>query len=134
LTEAAEFYLHDPVVEAPIEFFHSLLAAIREGASTTLWEIIEQDPAHYVKLDAEGRAAEPPDFVATHLRTLLESGAECAACRWQNLCAGYFKQPDPAYSCAGIRQLLARFGEAAEEIARDLAACGEAAPPASTAP
>jgi hypothetical protein len=26
LTEAAHFYLHDPMVETPVEFFHSLLA------------------------------------------------------------------------------------------------------------
>jgi hypothetical protein len=123
LEEAVQFYLHDPAVEAPIDFFHSLLAALREGASTTLWEIMEQDPGLYVNLDAERRPAVPMDFVETHLQALLASGAECAACRWQSLCAGYFKRPDPAYSCAGIKQVLARLDMAAEEISRDLAVC-----------
>lgn len=125
LTEASEFYLHDPAVEAPIEFFHSLLAAFREGAPTTLWEILEQDPAGYIETDASGRSVLPPDFVATHLRILLDSGAQCVACPWQNLCAGYFKRPDPAYFCAGIQRLFVRFEDAADEINRDLAACAE---------
>lgn len=135
LTEAANFYLHDPVVEAPIEFFHSLLAAIREGATTTLWEILEQDSASYVKLDFDGSASSPRDFVATHLAGLLANGAECATCRWQTLCAGYFKWPDSSYRCAGVQQLLAKFDEAAEEIGRDLAELEPASlRPATTEP
>ena len=34
LTEAAHFYLHDPMVETPVEFFHSLLAAFAEPGPT----------------------------------------------------------------------------------------------------
>jgi hypothetical protein len=134
LGEAAEFYLHDPAVEAPIEFFHSLLAALREGAPVTLWEILEHDPGIYAPAEGDARASLPADFVTTHLASLLERGAECATCPWQNLCAGYFKWPDPTYSCTGIRQLLGRFETAAEEISRDLAACPEADPAASPAP
>jgi hypothetical protein len=122
LTEAVDFYLHDPAVDAPIEFFHSLLAALHASTSATLWDILEQDPAIFARLDDDGHARAPSDFVATHLRGLLERHAECEACRWQGVCAGFFKLPDPAYSCEGVKHLLARLDTAAKEIERDLAA------------
>jgi hypothetical protein len=59
--------------------------------------------------------------VETRLARLVDEGAECAACRWQTLCAGYFKWPDPAYDCAGVKRLFALIESAADEIGRDLA-------------
>ena len=44
LTEAAHFYLHDPIVETPVEFFHSLLAAFRGAGTETIWTMLEEDP------------------------------------------------------------------------------------------
>ncbi len=121
LTEAAHFYLHDPMVETPVEFFHSLLAAFRGTGDGTLWRFLEEDPAVFSHRDAAGRALHAPDFVESHHARLLADGAECATCRWQPVCAGYFKWPDPAYACAGVKQLLATLEAAAEEIGRDLA-------------
>ncbi|HSI15810.1 MAG TPA: hypothetical protein VK961_27430 [Chthoniobacter sp.] len=121
LTEAAHFYLRDPMVETPVEFFHSLLAAFRGMGDGTLWRFLEEDPAIFSRRDAAGRALHAPDFVETHLARLLEDGAECVACRWQPVCAGYFKSPDPTYACAGVKQLFAMLEAAAEEIGRDLA-------------
>jgi hypothetical protein len=128
LTEAADFYLHHSAVEAPIEPFHTLLVMQRDTASTrTLWEILERDPASFEELDAEGRARWPRDFVAQHINGLVGRGAECAACRWQDVCAGYFKWPDPSYSCTGVQRLFAHLEGAAEEIGRDLAGLEPAA-------
>ena len=121
LTEAAHFYLRDPMVETPVEFFHSLLAAFRGMGDGTLWRFLEEDPAVFSHRNAAGRAVHAPDFVATHLARLLNDGAECATCRWQPICAGYFKWPDPTYDCAGVKQLFATLEAAAEEIGRDLA-------------
>jgi hypothetical protein len=129
LLEAADFYLHDTLVDAPIEFFHTLLATLRGSATTTLWEILEQDPATFAQLDTSGQPSAPRDFVATHLRELIERQAECTACRWQTVCAGYFKWPDATYSCAGVKDLIAYLHAAAEEIEQDLAACEEPATP-----
>lgn len=117
LTEAARFYLHDPMVEMPVEFFHSLLAALRGTETGTLWMMLEEDPMVFARAEAQ----RPRDFVKTHLARLTEQGAECAACRWQKVCAGYFKWPDPAYTCAGVKQLFATIESAADEIGRDLA-------------
>lgn len=121
LIEAAQFYLHDPMVEAPVEFFHSVLAAFREMGEGTLWTFLEQDPAVFSHGDAMGTALHAPDFVETHFAGLLNAGAECATCRWQSLCVGYFKWPDAAYACAGVKRLFAVLESAADEIARDLA-------------
>jgi hypothetical protein len=129
LTEAAQFYLHDPMVEAPIEPFHSLLAAFRRADDGTLSAFLEQDPAVFSRRDADGLSIQPRDFIEIHLARLLDDGAECTTCRWQPVCAGYFKWPDAAYACAGVKELFATIESAAEEISRDLT--GQETPSAS---
>ncbi len=109
LHAAAEFYLRDPMVEVPVEFFHSLLAVFFESETGTLWDFLEQDP------DSSG-----DDSVETHLARIIASGGECATCRWQSVCAGYFKHPDPTYDCAGVKQLFFALESAADEIKHDL--------------
>lgn len=121
LDVAARFYLRDPMVEAPVEFFHSVLAAFRGMGEGTLWMFLEEDPSVYPQRDASGHALHASDFVETHLARLLRDGAECTTCRWQSLCAGYFKWPDPGYACGGVKQLFALLESAADEITRDLA-------------
>jgi hypothetical protein len=132
LTEALKLYLHGPMVEMPVEFFHSLLATVCGADPGSLWMILEEDPAAFLHYDAEGRpelprsggfrSAEvyPEAFVEHHLKSLVEQGAECATCPWQQACRGYFKWPDPAYSCGGVKQLFSIIEAAANEIERDL--------------
>lgn len=120
LMEAAHFYLHDPMVEAPIEFFHSVLGNFRGFGTGTLWSFLEQDPAFNSRRDATGRPLQEPDFVETHLAHLHQSGAECGPCPWRPVCAGYFKWPDSHYDCAGVKQLFNVLQKAADEIAQDL--------------
>jgi hypothetical protein len=132
LIEALEFYLHGPMVEMPVEFFHSLLATVCDADTRSLWMILEEDPAAFLHCDREGhpelprsggfRSVEfsPEAFVEHHLKSLVEQGAECATCPWQQACRGYFKWPDPAYSCGGVKQLFSIIEAAGEEIERDL--------------
>jgi hypothetical protein len=127
LGQALEFYLHDSSVETPVEFFHSLLAAMRGADTGSLWSILEQDPAIFAHTGSDGSASVAPDWAVNRLRTLVAQGAECAECPWQRLCGGYFKQPDPAYSCAGVKTIFATLQAAAEEIGRDLATEEQAA-------
>jgi len=96
LEQALQFAMHDTRVEAPVEFFHSLLASFRGFDQGTLWDILQVDPG-------------PPQ-------------EECASCRYQSLCAGFFKNPDPTYNCDGVRQIFSNIESMAEEISRDLAA------------
>jgi hypothetical protein len=132
LTETLEFYLHGTMVEAPVEFFHSLLASACSADSGSIWTILEEDPAAFLHYDDEGnprlpRSSKRPgdalwlaEFVESHFESLVERGAECATCPWSGVCRGYFKWPDPSYSCAEVKQLLARIVAAANEISRDL--------------
>jgi hypothetical protein len=128
LSETLDFYLHDPMVEAPIEFFHSTLAWMRGARVESLWRIFEDDPDVFVSLRANqlrGRPnAEdfPRGFVSGWLKKLLHDGAECADCPWQTLCQGHFKWPDPAYSCDGVKRLFATLRSAADDIEQDLSA------------
>jgi hypothetical protein len=133
LMEALEFYLHEPMVVMPVEFFHSLLATLGRADKGSLWMILEEDPAAFLHYDAEGRPELPRSsgfrpieippgaFVEHHLKSLLDQNAECATCPWQQACRGYFKWPDRAYSCQGVKQLFLRIEAAADEIGRDLA-------------
>jgi hypothetical protein len=132
LMEALEFYLHEPMVEMPVEFFHSLLATLGRSDKGSLWMILEEDPAAFLHYDAEGRPQlprssgfraieiSPEAFVEHHLKNLIDQNAECATCPWQQACRGYFKWPDPAYSCQGVKQLFLGIEAAADEIERDL--------------
>jgi hypothetical protein len=135
LKEVLDFYLHEPAVEAPVEFFHSLLAGSHGADTGSLWMILEEDPAAFLQYDINGQAklprsglfgsveSSPAEFVENHLKSLVEQGAECATCPWHQSCRGYFKWPDPAYSCNGIKELFSVIQAAADEMARDLASC-----------
>jgi hypothetical protein len=130
LNLAMQFYLRDAMVEAPVEFFHSLFAVFRGTRDGTLWSFLEQDPAEISHHDARGLPVQSQNFVETHFGQLLADGAECCQCRWQPVCAGYFKWPDPGYSCTGVKQIFADLESAADEITRDLAGleAGETTP------
>jgi hypothetical protein len=131
LQEALEFYLRDPMVDAPVEFFHSALAWFRGAPTGSLWRILEEDPAIYQRgeTEKESCASEEPwaaetarDFVPRFLDNLRQRGAECTTCPWQTFCEGYFKWPDLQYSCEGVKRILFRLQAAAEEIEEDLSA------------
>ena len=133
LQEALQFYLHEPTVDAPVEFFHSVLATMCDSEAGSLWTILEKDPDVFRRYDADGRIRVPrtsdPDqseitsagFVENHLSHLIAQGAECATCPWQRPCSGYFKWPDPAYSCEGVKQLFLTIQTAGNEIRQDVA-------------
>ena len=138
LNELLEIYLHEPMVEAPVEFFHSLLATMSGAEAGSLWSILEEDPAEFRSYDTDGRTLLPRSgvsgsaetsferFVEHHLESLVDQGAECATCPWQRFCSGYFKWPDPTYSCEGVKRLFSSVKAAADEIGRDLAGRVEA--------
>jgi hypothetical protein len=138
LQEALQFYLHEPMVDAPVEFFHSVLANMCDSDTGSLWMILDEDPDAFRHYDADGRTrvartsdAEHSEitsagFVEDHLSRLIAQGAECATCPWQRPCSGYFKWPDPAYSCEGVKQLFFNIQTAANEIRQDLASVAAA--------
>ena len=134
----ALFCLHDSQLETAVEPFHSLLAAFVHGEATTLWTILEEDPGEFQHADGQGGCLLPRStksipiqeatgFVGSRLQQMIQSGGECAECAWQEVCAGYFKWPDAAYDCSGVKELFSQIRTAADEIGRDLAEYPEAA-------
>jgi hypothetical protein len=132
LHDVLQFYLHEPTVEAPVEFFHSVLATMCDSDAGSLWTILEEDPDAFRHYDADGRTRVPrtsdpnqseitsAGFVEDHLSRLIAQGAECATCPWQRPCSAYFKWPDPAYSCEGVKQLFLSIQTAGNEIRQDV--------------
>jgi hypothetical protein len=133
LIEAINFYLRDPMVETPVEFFHSVLASMCGAGGGSLWMILEEDPALFLHRGADdgfklpGGLSSPSSdlssttFVETWFRRLLEQKAECVTCPWQQICQGYFKWPDPAYDCGGVKRLFSAIKAAADEMGLELA-------------
>jgi hypothetical protein len=140
LTEAVNFYLRDPMVETPVEFFHSVLAFMCGTGDGSLWIILEEDPALFLHRGVEGGfkirgIPHPPSpdllsatFVDTWFKRLLNQDAECTTCPWQQICQGYFKWPDPAYDCRGVKQLFSAIEAVANEMGRELACRDHACP------
>lgn len=120
LEEALTFYLHDPMVEAPVEFFHSALMAAGGDESASLWVSCEHDPEVFSRKRTSGEEVSAIGSVAEHLARLEQEKAECVTCSWKDYCFGYFKQPGSDYSCTGILHLLERIGKAAYEMNQDL--------------
>ena len=133
LIEAVNFYLRDPLVETPVEFFHSVLAYMCGAGAGSLWMILEEDPALFLHQGIDGGSKLPrvtdsassdlplTTFVEAWFKRLLEKNAECVTCPWQQICQGYFKWPDPAYDCRGVKQLFSAIEAAADEMGRELA-------------
>ncbi len=133
LIQVLEHYLHDPTCKVSIEFFHSFLVSLRQKDESTIWDIQEDAPDFSVWVDDNG--AESPlrtsalwrtdgDIVVTYehvLTTLSQEGVECRECAHLQKCVGYFKCPDPEYSCELVKVLLDRICEAAQELASDVA-------------
>jgi hypothetical protein len=118
LLEAVEFYLRDPMVEAPVDYFHSALASMQTGEPGSLCAALEEDPALYLRLDeAEDPARSTPDHAASPTVT-----DECRECPWLGFCGGYFKQPDPEYACDGVIRVFEVLRKASEELTADLSA------------
>src|SRR5215813_12964909 len=54
LHDALEFYLHEKMVQAPVEFFHSVLATMCDWDAGSLWMTLEEDPDAFHHYDADG--------------------------------------------------------------------------------
>jgi len=124
-----DFFLHNKAVSQPIDYFAGLLTAVLHRQPVTLWELQEEDPSivRYVRDDGTETIARPP-FSARELDTfrfaltkyVLQPETECASCDFFLNCGGYFKWPNPEYSCADVKQIFQRVREAAYELQDDL--------------
>jgi hypothetical protein len=127
------FYIHNPSVALPIEYFHSTFLAMHHSEQSSLWDIQEEDPAiiRYVTEDGKetiarrlgcGRTAgDPETFVAEFQNALFAERVECYECQYFKNCGGYFKWPNKAYPCDGIKTLFSTISNAAREMRDEIA-------------
>ena len=133
LSQVLDLYLHQSTSAQPVEFFHSLLLAMYHKKPATLWGIQEEDPAynHYIaENDEEYLSARFADrnlplgegsaFIEAFKQQRLAERGECSACGFFEHCAGYFKWPEPAYSCKGIKGIFSQIRDASQQLAEAL--------------
>jgi hypothetical protein len=134
LAAVLDFYLHQPTVAQPIEYFQGALLGFYHQEPIPLWSVLDEDPEElrYVSDDGAeslyGRLAginstiAPDAGLEVWIDQMLATDAECRACAFRQSCGGYFKWPRPDYDCAGVKRLFATLRDAAEELRRDLEA------------
>lgn len=132
LAVVLEFYLRQPAVAQPIEYFQGALLGFYHQEPASLWAVLEEDPEwlRYIADDGveslPGRLAEvaitvaPDAKLAVWIDQVLAAGEECRACAFRQSCGGYFKWPRQHYDCAGVKRLFEKLRDAADELRRDL--------------
>ena len=133
LVHVLDLYLHEPSCRQPIEPFHGALGALYRGATTTVWDIQEENPAHVRRVDDHGIEGlirrdtlgpvdgDPETFVERSGRALRDGPGECRTCEAWATCGGYFKWPRRDYECPGVRALFRTLAAAAAELRQDVA-------------
>ena len=128
-----DLYLHRSYVRHPIEFFQSLLLCLYRNEPVSLWEIAEESPAQVRFITDDGEetiskrfagvrlAVKLNKFVDTFAQELISEKRECHDCEFFSFCSGYFKWPDKAYSCAGVKRVFRTLVSASQEVREDLA-------------
>jgi hypothetical protein len=135
LLDVLDLYLHDSLTRRPIEYFHSVLMGLYHENPATIWEIQEDDPSRVRHISEQGQETLSPrfaglpltgsaeGFVEAYRQTVCAENAECTACEFLPVCSGYFKWPDPSFSCDGVKTLFRTLHDAAMSLREDLAAC-----------
>ena len=132
LVEVMAFYLRQPSVAEPVEFFHSALLGFYHDDPAPLWVVLDADPQclrHVADDGAEslpGRLAGVEAAIAADadlgewIAQVLATADECRTCEFLASCGGYFKWPRHDYDCAGVKRLFGLLRDAAAELRRDL--------------
>ncbi|MDS4031484.1 MAG: hypothetical protein RKO66_15635 [Candidatus Contendobacter sp.] len=132
LVEVMAFYLRQPTVAQPVEFFHSVLLGFYHDDPIPLWVVLDTDPRYLRVVDDDGAESLPgrlAGVVATvaanadlgeWIARLLATADECQGCEFLAGCGGYFKWPRRDYPCVGVKHLFGLLREAAAELRRDL--------------
>jgi len=121
------FYIHNPSVALPIEYFHSTFLAMYHSEQSSLWDVQEENPAtiryvtedgreHIARLGSARVEGDLDTFVADLQSEMLSEKAECCDCRYFRHCGSYFKWPRKTYRCTGVKSLFCTLDEAAQEM------------------
>ena len=134
LATVLEFYLRQPTVAQPIEYFHGALLGFYHDEPIPLWLILDENPGivRYIADDGTeslgGRLAgadltiAPDADLPTWIDQTLATAEECRTCEFLRSCGGYFKWPRRNYDCVGVKRVFGLLQAAAAELRRDLEA------------
>jgi len=134
LLQAADFYLHNPLLTVPIEPFHSILGSLIWGRTGILWDTEYERPGRnfFISDKSEislsrrwnssglnfGRLEDPWDAIIESelykklLRLkeyIFEERPACVLCAHLRLCAGFFKAIDPNWPCDAWKMVYDMF-------------------------
>jgi len=140
LIRLADFYLKNPTIEVPIEFFHTLFFAMVNDTPTNLWEILEKDPSRFCLISDSGQIASdscqlpiPETYLGMtaerseknhdpQSQTIMDRCRSCPDCTYFQWCRGFFKYPAADYSCMTVFPLFEYLFSAADELGQDMSA------------
>jgi len=132
LESVLDLYLHRSYVRQPIEPFQSTLLSLFRDEVVSFWGIAEEDPqqVRYITDDGQETISKRfvhvkldfplGDFVVGFGEELIAERGECSGCEFFNRCGGYFKWPNRAYRCDGIRRVLQTLATTTREVRQDL--------------
>ena len=132
LLEVLAFYLRQPTVAQPVEFFHSMLLGFYHDDPAPLWTVLDADPQWLRHVADDGTESLPGRLVGIEatvaaeadldawIAAVLATADECRNCEFRASCGGYFKWPHRDYDCAGVKRLFDLLRDAAAELRRDL--------------
>lgn len=132
LAAVLEFYLRQPTVTQPVEYFHSVLLGFYHDEPVPLWLVLDEAPDRLRNVADDGAeslagrltgieftGAADADL-PTWIEQTLATAAECQTCPFLKSCGGYFKWPGRDYDCAGVKRLFSLLQAAAAELRRDV--------------
>ncbi len=132
LTAVLEFYLRQPTVAQPIEYFHSALLGFYHDEPMPLWRVLDEEPDRLRDVGDDGAESlsgrlagieltvTPDADLNAWIEQALATAEECRACAFLNSCGGYFKWPRRDYDCAGVKQIFGLLRAAAAELRHDV--------------
>jgi hypothetical protein len=152
LMSVLNYYLHDPHVQVPVDFYHSMITAYLRGSTVALPDLYTESAAHFIYVDKSGnvsasaRLARAGRFLGkfsgglqidegselyqnlmNRKKDLVLSGSKCVSCEQFDLCEGYLRFVDANFDCDPLIEVFGEIKTKAKEIADDLAMAKELA-------
>ncbi len=132
LMEVLGFYLRQPTVAQPVEFFHGTLLGFFHDEPAPLWVVLDENPQYQRQVNNDGTEDLPGRLAGASItlaadadlsqwiEQVLAMDDECQRCEFLKSCGGYFKWPRRDYDCAGVKRLFGELRDAVAELRHDL--------------
>ncbi|MBM3301749.1 MAG: hypothetical protein FJY85_17585 [Deltaproteobacteria bacterium] len=139
------FYLHEPHLQTPVEFFHSMFNAVLQNSPLSLADLYPESPEALLYVDESCRITcsarlaragmflgelsdglridrESPVYkgLVDRKKQLFLSSSPCMSCEQFDLCEGYLRVADDAFDCEPFLRVFAELKAKAKEMAEDL--------------